>query len=93
MWFFSPEYALPRHEKNAILRNINRQNISIQNNPGNYRPIAHFMTKRFVYPVLLGSNHFTGKKVMVWCVSMREKPFATKIFINSQIEKKYNPFR
>lgn len=31
--------------------------------------------------------------MMVWCDSVPENPVATKIFINSQIEKKYNPFR
>ena len=49
--------------------------------------------KRFVNPVLLRSSHFAGKKMMVWCYSVPENPVATKIFINSQIERKYNPFR
>jgi hypothetical protein len=49
--------------------------------------------ERFVNPVLTGSSHFPVKKRMVYSDSMRENPVATKIFINSQIEKKYNPFR
>ena len=48
---------------------------------------------RFVNPALLRSSHFPVKKMMVYSDSMRENPVATKIFINSQIEKKYNPFR
>lgn len=49
--------------------------------------------ERFVNPVLLGSSQFSGKKMVVWYVSRPENPVATKIFINSQIERKYNPFR
>jgi len=48
---------------------------------------------RFVNPVLFKSSHFPAKKIMVCIDSMPKKPVATKIFINSQIEKKYNPFR
>jgi hypothetical protein len=89
----SPEHALLPHEKNAILRNINRPDILIQNNPGILWTIAHFVMERFVNPVLTGSSHFPAKKMMVWYDSMAENPVVTKIFINSQIEKKYNPFR
>jgi hypothetical protein len=88
-----PVHALRPHEKNAILRNINRPNILIQNNPGILWTIAHFVMERFDNPVLTGSSHFPAKKMMVWYDSMAENPVATKIFINSQIEKKYNPFR
>ena len=49
--------------------------------------------ERFVNPVLTGSSHFPAKKMFVWYDSMAEIPVVTKIFINSQIEKKYNPFR
>ncbi len=47
----------------------------------------------FVNLFLRKSNHFSAKKMMIWYVSRLEKPVATKIFINSQIERKYNPFR
>jgi hypothetical protein len=91
--YISPVHALPFPGKNAILRNINRQNILIQNNPGFIWTIAHFVMERFDYPLLSGSSHFAVKKWMVYTDSMRENPIATKIFINWQIEKKYNPFR
>ena len=91
--FTSPVHALPFPGKNAILRNINRQNILIRNNPGFLWTIAHFVMERFDNPVLTGSSHFPVKKWMVCSDSVRENPVATKIFINSQIEKKYNPFR
>jgi hypothetical protein len=91
--FASPVHALPIYKKNAILRNINSPDILIQPNPGILRTIAQFMMYRFDYPLLSGSSHFPVKKMMVWYDSMRENPVATKIFINSQIEKKYNPFR
>jgi hypothetical protein len=91
--FASPVHALSIYKKNAILRNINRPDILIQTNPGIMRTIAQFMMNRFDYPLLSGSSHFSVKKMMVWYDSMAENPVATKIFINSQIEKKYNPFR
>jgi len=40
------------------------------------------MMERFVNPVLLRSSHFPVKKMMVYSDSVREKPVATKIFIN-----------
>jgi hypothetical protein len=49
--------------------------------------------ERFVNPALLKSSHFPVKKRVVCSDSMRENRVVTKIFINSQIEKKYNPFR
>jgi hypothetical protein len=49
--------------------------------------------ERFVNPVLLRSSHFPVKKMMVYSDSMRENAVATKIFINWQIKRKYNPFR
>ena len=91
--FELPVYALLPQEKKAILRNINRPNILIQSNQGILWTIAHFVMERFVNPVLLRSSHFPVKKMMICSDSMRENAVATKIFINSQIEKKYNPFR
>ena len=67
----------------AILRNINRLNIGIQNNPGFIRTIAHFVNEHLINPVLSGSSHFTARKWMVYGDSVRENPIATKIFINS----------
>lgn len=55
--------------------------------------IAHFVIEPFVNLVLTGISHYPAKKRMVWYDSMAENPVATKIFINSQIERKYNPFR
>jgi hypothetical protein len=86
-------HALPVHGKNVFLRNINRQNILIQNNPGIIWTIAYFVMDRFVNQVLVKSSHFPAKKMMVYSDSMPKNTVATKIFINSQIEKKYNPFR
>jgi hypothetical protein len=86
-------HALPIYKKKAILRNINSPDILIQTNPGIIRTIAQFMMDRFVNPFLLRSSHFPAKKMMICSDSMAENPVATKIFINSQIEKKYNPFR
>jgi hypothetical protein len=86
-------HALPLPGKNVFLRNINRPNILIQNNQGIIWTIAHFVMYRFVNPVLFKSGHFPAKKMLVCSDSMPKKPVATKIFINSQIEKKYNPFR
>jgi hypothetical protein len=40
------------------------------------------MMERYVNPVLTGSSHFSGKKMMVWYDSMPKNPVATKIFIN-----------
>jgi hypothetical protein len=42
---------------------------------------------------LSGSSHFLVKKMVVCGVSVRKKRVVTKIFINWQIERKYNPFR
>jgi len=49
--------------------------------------------ERFVNPDLSGSSHFLVKKMVVCSVSMRKNRVVTKIFINWQIERKYNPFR
>jgi hypothetical protein len=86
-------YALPYWVKTVILRNINSPDILIQANPGMIRTIAQFVMERFVNPALLKSSHFPAKKRVVCSDSMLENRVATKIFINSQIEKKYNPFR
>jgi len=86
-------HALCPDKKTAILRNINRLNILIRANPGIIRTIAQFLTMRFFTLDLTGSGQYSAKKVLIGCVSRPEKPVATKIFINSQIERKYNPFR
>jgi hypothetical protein len=42
---------------------------------------------------LTGSGRFSVKKVVVYSDSMSQMSIATKIFINYQIKRKYNPFR
>ncbi len=42
---------------------------------------------------LSGSGRFCAKKVVVYSDSVPQMGIATKIFINYQIKRKYNPFR
>ena len=47
----------------------------------------------FDNPFLHGQWPFAMKKVVVMCISGPQNAIATKIFINRQIKRKYNPFR
>jgi len=93
MIFLMPEYALFCLDKIRLLRNIIHGNNSNQANPGNLRTIAHFMMERFDNPLLFVCGHFPWEKVKVCNDSAPQNAILTKIFINCQIKRKYNPFR